>query len=104
MSQERGLEFSQSVMGEISEMHSKLSDQFAAVLTSVENWNGDLLPQIEERENQIDECKKALLDSHIKRLNDGECKIESSSVFINLVGNLERVGDHLAKIARSVAQ
>ena len=104
VSQERGLEFSQSVMGEISEMHSKLSDQFAAVLTSVENWNGDLLPQIEERENQIDECKKALLDSHIKRLNDGECKIESSSVFINLVGNLERVGDHLAKIARSVAQ
>ena len=104
VSQERGLEFSQSVMGEISEMHSKLGDQFAAVLTSVENWNGDLLPQIEERENQIDECKKALLDSHIKRLNDGECKIESSSVFINLVGNLERVGDHLAKIARSVAQ
>ena len=104
VSQERGLEFSQPVMGEISEMHSKLGDQFAAVLTSVENWNGDLLPQIEERENQIDECKKALLDSHIKRLNDGECKIESSSVFINLVGNLERVGDHLAKIARSVAQ
>lgn len=104
VSQDSGLEFSAAVMQEVSDMHAKLTQQFAAVLTSVENWNGDLLPQIEEREDQVDECKKSMLDSHIKRLNDGECKIESSSVFINLVGNLERVGDHLAKIARSVAQ
>ena len=36
-----------------------------------------------------------------KRLNKGECRAESSSVFINLANNLERVGDHLYFIAQS---
>ena len=45
--------------------------------------------------------RKKLLNDHIARLNSGECKPESSSVFINLVCNLERVGDHVNYIAHT---
>ena len=43
--------------------------------------------------------RKRYIDDHIARLNKGECKPESSGVFINLVSNLERLGDHLTYIA-----
>lgn len=31
----------------------------------------------------------------------GECRPENNTVFINLVSNLERIGDHLSYIAHS---
>lgn len=104
LTEEGNLDFSSAVVEEIGAMHGKLTQQFEAVIQTFEQRDGKLLPSIEAREDEVDEFKKNLLDSHIKRLNDGECKIESSSVFINLVGNLERVGDHLAKIARGAAE
>ena len=102
--EETGLSFSPAVMDEIKHMQSVLDDQFAAVVDVFEYRVESRLPEIEAREDIVDDCKKSLLEAHIKRLNEGECKIESSSVFINLVGNLERVGDHLAKIARGAVQ
>ena len=102
--EEGGLVFSDSVVTGVNEMHDKLSEQFNAVITTFESRDKSKLPEIEKREDEVDEFKRELLDSHIKRLNNGECNIESSSVFINLVNNIERVGDHLAKIARSVAE
>jgi phosphate:Na+ symporter len=40
--------------------------------------------------------RKALVQEHINRLSQGLCKPENNAVFINLVSNLERIGDHLA--------
>ncbi len=45
--------------------------------------------------------RKLLVREHIERLNKGECRPESSSVFINLANNLERVGDHISYIAHA---
>ena len=39
--------------------------------------------------------RKEMIADHIKRLNEGSCQPQSSGVFINLVSNLERIGDHL---------
>ena len=61
-----------------------------------------LLPQIDQVEEGIDGMRKDLIDRHIQRLNRGECRAESSGVFINLVSNLERLGDHLTYIAYAV--
>ena len=61
-----------------------------------------LLPRIDRVENQVDGLRKRLIDSHIQRLNQGACKAESSGVFINLVSNLERMGDHLTYIAHTI--
>ena len=38
----------------------------------------------------------------MERLHSGECKPECSSVYINLVSNLERLGDHLTYIAHTI--
>ena len=57
---------------------------------------------IDSAEELIDAYRKSLIDSHIERLNAGTCKPENSSIFINLVSNLERLGDHLTYIAYTV--
>ena len=57
--------------------------------------------ELEAIENEIDARRKRLIKEHVQRLGSGECRPESSSVFVNLVCNLERVGDHLNYIAHS---
>ena len=53
-------------------------------------------------EDEIDNYRRTLVNQHIKRLNEGRCQPQSASVFINLVGNLERAADHLTYIAHSI--
>ena len=62
----------------------------------------DLINQIDDLEDEMDDLRSKLIKEHIARLEKGECSLSSSSVFINLVSNLERAGDHLHVIAHSV--
>ena len=45
-----------------------------------------------------------LINDHIRRLEEGKCKPQNSNVYINLISNLERAGDHLTYIAHSIAE
>ena len=60
-----------------------------------------LLPHIDSIEDKIDNYRKNLIDGHIERVNTGVCTPAISSVYINLVSNLERLGDHITYVAHS---
>ena len=60
-----------------------------------------LLPHIDSIEEQIDHYRKTLIDGHIDRVNAGVCTPAISSVYINLVSNLEPLGDHITYVAHS---
>jgi phosphate:Na+ symporter len=50
-------------------------------------------------EKQIDEQEKQYRRNHIDRLNRGECDPEKGVIFIDILSNLERIGDHSHNIA-----
>ena len=54
-----------------------------------------LIEESDALENEIDEMRRALIAEHILRLSQGKCRPENNTIFINLVSNMERVGDHL---------
>ncbi len=63
--------------------------------------------QIEEIikvEDDIDDCKDAYKISHIKRMNNGTCNGESGTVFLNMLVDIERVGDHSINVAFSIPE
>ncbi len=60
-----------------------------------------LLPHIDSIEDKIDNYRKNLIDGHIERVNTGVCTPAISSVYINMVSNLERLGDHITYVAHS---
>ena len=53
-------------------------------------------------ENRIDKLEEEYRKDHIKRLNAGMCNAQSSAIFLDLLNNLERIGDHSTNIAQSV--
>jgi len=46
--------------------------------------------------------EKELRRSHIIRLNEGACSGNASTVFLGILSNLERIGDHAVNIAEYV--
>ena len=97
-----GLHFSPKVKEEIKDMLGVLEEMSAKTGKVLMEKNVLLLGEIDEFENKVDQKRKSLIKDHIHRLGSGECRPESSGVFINLVCNLERVGDHLNYIAHAV--
>ena len=96
------LYFSAEGLNEIREMYALVDELFKDVNYSFANRTVRLLAKIEETESKTDKFKLQLQQNHLDRLKGGNCKSESSSLYVNLIGNIERVADHLVYIAQSV--
>ncbi|PWM74232.1 MAG: Na/Pi cotransporter family protein [Bacillota bacterium] len=99
-----GLEFSPYVNSKLDEMVEKLHGIKEMTKSFVVDGRYALIGDIDATEDEIDNMRRSLLKDHVARLNNGECRPESSSVFINLVCNLERVGDHVNYIAHTYTE
>ena len=52
-----------------------------------------------ENEREINQLTRQYEMEHVSRRNAGKCSVESSVIFIELLWELEHIGDHLANIA-----
>ena len=101
---EKNLKFSDSVLEDLKSMYGLLAEMYKIAIVIFETFDKTRFDDLERKENMVDSMRRSLIDGHIKRLNDGSCPPESSAVFINLVSNLERVGDHITFIAHTVEE
>ncbi|WLR49852.1 Na/Pi cotransporter family protein [Bacillus tianshenii] len=55
-----------------------------------------------QKEDQIDKMERNLRKQHILRVNQGNCSGSAGIIFVDIISNLERVGDHAVNIAEAV--
>ena len=93
--------FSDGINEKLESMHDLLHKLYELVNKIVLNNRKDLVREADALEDTVDDMRRDLIAEHITRLGQGKCKPENNTVFINLVCNLERVGDHLHYIVHS---
>ncbi len=96
------LVFSEGINAKLEIMQELLQQQYVLVKKIILDNDRAVLPESDGLEDKIDTMRKDLVAEHIVRLSQGKCRPENNTVFINLVCNLERIGDHLNFIAHSV--
>ncbi len=96
------LNFSDKVVTDLEEFKKVIFNQYNNVIEVLLNKNWAVMEDIDKIEQEVDDLRRKLVSDHIKRLNAGECRAESSSVFVNLVNNIERIGDHLHALAHNL--
>jgi len=89
------LVFSEGINEKLELMHQKLHEAYGLAKKIVLEGQRDLIPMADGVEEEIDSMRRDLVAEHITRLGQGKCRPENNTIFINLVANLERVGDHL---------
>lgn len=91
--------FSDTANNEIKDMQKLIDAQFDLVMHAFENESLKDFQTIKINEDEIDTMQDKLQHKHIDRMNEGLCSASSSSRFLSLISNLERIADHIENIA-----
>jgi len=95
----KGVEFSDEAEREIQEMISVVV-RFTEITIDTYN-NPERYSELRtEDEDSIDTMRKKFKNNHMKRLSSGSCNINSGIMFVDIINNLEKIGDHVYNIAQ----
>ncbi|MFA6896678.1 MAG: Na/Pi cotransporter family protein [Patescibacteria group bacterium] len=93
------VKFTPKANEELLAVFGKLKIMQNLVIKSLSEDNPKLAGEIIRHENKVDEIIKKITDNHQDRLKDGSCSPEAGRYFMEILYNLERVGDHYDNIA-----
>ncbi|MBD8069159.1 Na/Pi cotransporter family protein [Bacillus sp. PS06] len=96
------LKLTEGAMADLEEMFELTISTVKQAVSALENNDKEAARQVVTKEDQIDTMERTLRKKHILRLNEGECTGASGIVFVDIISNLERVGDHAVNIAEAV--
>jgi len=99
---EERLPFSDEALSELEEMYKLVDQMMADVTEAFENMDVKLARRVIEADDDVDYMEKELRRQHIRRINEKKCFPVSGVIFLDVISNLERVGDHTTNIAESV--
>jgi len=95
-----GILFSDIAMEDISKMINTIRTEYEIIEHNFDNFSLEYFKQIEEMEQSIDDMEIALREAHVERLVNGVCSAEAGIIYVDMLSDLERVSDHIYKIAR----
>lgn len=98
----KGLTFSPEALNEIKGMFDYTVSAVEMSIDCFKNYNKEKAAGIRGIEDRIDALEKELRASHIKRLSTGVCNAVVGTIFLDLISNLERIGDHSVNIAEMI--
>ncbi|MFC0473516.1 Na/Pi cotransporter family protein [Halalkalibacter kiskunsagensis] len=93
---------SDKALEDLREMSELTLSTLKEAIQSLELIDGDMARSVLEKEEKIDKMERKLRKQHIHRVNEGKCSGSAGIVFVDIVSNLERIGDHSVNIAEAV--
>ena len=69
-----------------------------------ENEKYDLLPQMEQLEQNVDDLQVEVINNHVQRLMQVACDPMGGVIFTDMATNLERCSDHALNVATALAK
>lgn len=99
---QKNLEFSKEALDELDGMFKYVVNALELSIESFEHNDIKKAESIMAIENRIDSLEKELRASHIRRLNNRVCSATIGTMFLDIISNFERIGDHSTNIAEVV--
>ncbi len=96
--------FSQEAMNELKGMSDYTINAVEMSIECFTKYDKNKANSVRGVEDRIDSLEKELRASHIKRLNNRVCNATVGTVFLDIISNLERVGDHAVNIAEIIEE
>ena len=95
--------FSQAAIVELNNMFDLVIHMLNRSLRIYEHNDFSLLQSVKEDEIYLDLLENKARTNHFERMRSDECMSTiAGSVYVDILGTLERIGDHAENIARSV--
>lgn len=94
--------FSESALGEAERLRREVEQMFDYIIAALRDGDVEQAKAALTNEKNLNRMQIEFRRSHVDRMRDGLCTPESGLIFIDLVDNVEKIGDHLTNIAQAV--
>ena len=101
--EEKHIVFSDDAKQQMEEMKmicEKMFHNISKVPEDTQEW----LQKVHDSENFIDQKTEEFYESHLERINRGECNDEACIIFSEMLTDFERIGDHTWNVAKQMAK
>jgi len=99
---EQKLAFSDYALDEADQLRKEAEQMLDNVIAALETNNVEAARAALVNEGNINKMQMDFRQSHVRRMSESVCSPESGLIFIDLVDNVEKIGDHLTNIAQAV--
>ena len=101
---ENNLKFSDEAAEEMRDICTKCQKlmEMSFAMFNAQGASPEQIERIIQQEDSVDECKDKYKASHIRRMDKKLCNAESGTVFLNMLIDIERVGDHAINVAFAI--
>jgi len=93
---------SDDALTELNEMLELTISTLQDAINALTNYDTELAQTVIAKERKIDQMERVLRKRHVLRLNERSCSGDASIIYVDMVSNLERIGDHAVNIADGV--
>ncbi len=99
---ETNKELSEDGKQDLSQIYEVLLKMVETTITSFYKWNKELALQVNQFEEEIDKLEVVFHQRHVHRINSGACSYLNADHYVEVLSNIERMGDHLKNISDSI--
>ena len=99
--EQKGLSFSGYAKKEFEVMEKTCREGMEILKKAAEGGPGFKLSMAEEIEQKIDDITLKFRQNQIERMRAGNCNVESSILYSEMLTDYERIGDHMLNIAQA---
>jgi phosphate:Na+ symporter len=99
---DRKVTFSNEARRDLSDMFDKALHLYRLSLQTLEREDHPLAEEAFELEREVDRLEILYKESHIERVEEGICDPSAGILYVEVLRNLERIGDHAVNIAGDV--
>jgi phosphate:Na+ symporter len=99
---EHRISFSDSALAETAQLKDRAELMCDNIIAALENSDVEQAKEALEKEDNLNRMQVDFRRSHVQRMSEGACSADAGLIFIDLVDNVEKIGDHLTNIAQAV--
>lgn len=94
-----GFAWSPDAAQDIAAIAACLNRQFESIYITLEGNDPKGVEKAMDNDRELATLVKQCTENHVRRLEAGDCNVQTGVIFLDALGHLERVGDHLVNIA-----
>lgn len=95
-------ELSQDGIQDLEQLYETLTTMLNTTFDAFYKWDGTKALEVNELENQVDKLEAFFHQRHVHRIDSGACSYLNADHYVEILSNLERMGDHLKNISECI--
>ncbi|MDE7162446.1 MAG: hypothetical protein K2N65_06805, partial [Anaeroplasmataceae bacterium] len=97
-----GKELSEDGKQDLNQLYDTLEAMLNKTFEAFYEWNKEKALEVDVLEEQVDKLEAVFHQRHVHRIDSGACSYLNADHYVEILSNIERMGDHLENVSECI--